>query len=93
MGDSGTVALGVADGVGGWNQSGIDPADFSHSLCDYMGSASNGWPEGFTAGPMRASELLQRAYDRVISDKAVIGGGSTACIATAETDGHVEVAK
>lgn len=36
----GEVALGVADGVGGWMDSGVDPADFSHAFCDYMAAAA-----------------------------------------------------
>ncbi|KAK2073102.1 hypothetical protein P8C59_007409 [Phyllachora maydis] len=40
VGDSGAVALGIADGVGGWMNSGVDPADFSHALCDYMAAAA-----------------------------------------------------
>ncbi|KAI7342589.1 protein serine/threonine phosphatase 2C [Hortaea werneckii] len=30
------VAFGVADGVGGWQDSGVDPSDFSHGLCGLM---------------------------------------------------------
>ncbi len=40
VGDTGGVALGVADGVGGWMESGVDPSDFSHTLCDYTASAA-----------------------------------------------------
>ncbi|KAF3360326.1 Alpha-1,2 glucosyltransferase ALG10 [Verticillium dahliae VDG1] len=40
VGDTGSVALGVADGVGGWVDSGVDPADFSHGLCEYVASAA-----------------------------------------------------
>ncbi|SPN96719.1 related to PTC7 - 2C protein phosphatase [Cephalotrichum gorgonifer] len=36
VGDTGAVALGVTDGVGGWVESNVDPADFSHAFCDYM---------------------------------------------------------
>ena len=40
VGKSGDVAFGVADGVGGWDDINIDPADFSHQLCDYMAYAA-----------------------------------------------------
>lgn len=40
VGDTGGVALGVADGVGGWMDSGVDPADFSHGLCGNMASTA-----------------------------------------------------
>ncbi|KAJ9646630.1 Protein phosphatase 2C 7 [Coniosporium apollinis] len=92
VGDTGAVAFGVADGVGGWTDSGIDPADFSHSLCDYMASAAGAFPEGFPEGPLRPRDLLQHGFQRVVQDKSIEGGGSTACIATAEPDGRFEVA-
>ncbi|CAN6627260.1 hypothetical protein TRVA0_011S01178 [Trichomonascus vanleenenianus] len=34
----GTVGFAVADGVGGWAEVGIDPSDFSHTLCEKMHS-------------------------------------------------------
>lgn len=43
-GTGGGVALGVADGVGGWMDSGVDPADFSHGFCDYMAAAAYAYP-------------------------------------------------
>lgn len=93
VGDTGAVAFGVADGVGGWTESGVDPADFAHGLCDYMAVAANGYPEGFANGPLHPKDLLQIGYDNVTNDDSIIGGGSTACLATAEPDGSVEVAK
>lgn len=95
VGDTGAVAFGVVDGVGGWQSSGVDPADFAHSLCEYMASAASGFPDGFKARgpPLRPQELLDVGYRRVIEDKSILAGGSTACIATAEPDGRFEVAK
>ncbi|OMP87665.1 Protein phosphatase 2C-like protein 7, mitochondrial [Diplodia seriata] len=92
IGDTGAVAFGVADGVGGWTESGVDPADYAHGICDYMAVAANGYPEGFVKGPLHPKDLLQIGYDNVTSDDSIIGGGSTACIAAAEPDGSVEVA-
>ncbi|KAK8163006.1 phosphatase 2C-like domain-containing protein [Phyllosticta citrichinensis] len=92
IGDSGAVAFGVADGVGGWVESGVDPADFAHGLCDYMAVAANGYPEGFADGPLHPKDLLQIGYENVMKDDSILGGGSTACIAAAEEDGTVEVA-
>lgn len=40
IGNSSLTTFGVADGVGGWIDSGIDPADFSHGLCEYMACAA-----------------------------------------------------
>lgn len=40
VGESLDVTLGVVDGVGGWIDSGVDPADFAHGFCDYMAHAA-----------------------------------------------------
>ncbi|CAK7228421.1 Protein phosphatase 2C 7 [Sporothrix bragantina] len=53
VGETGTVALAVADGVGGWMESGVDPADFSHGLCEYMASAA--YEHGKGAGKRQAA--------------------------------------
>ena len=92
---TGTVAFGVVDGVGGWIDSGIDPSDFSHALCDYMASAAASYPESVPGGatPLRPVELLKVGYNLVAQDKSVYAGGSTACIATASRRGVLEVAK
>lgn len=93
VGTTGSVAFGVADGVGGWTESGVDPADFAHGICEYMATAANGFPEGFNSTTLHPKDLLQLGYENVMKDKTVVGGGSTACIATADTSGSVEVAK
>jgi protein phosphatase PTC7 len=93
--DTGAVAFGVLDGVGGWVESGVDPSDFSHSLAEYMSSIASIYPksiEGATL-PLRPRDLLDWGYTRVIKDKAIFAGGSTATIATVLPNGSVEVAK
>src|ERR1700712_2107734 len=71
--DTGTIAFGVVDGVGGWVDSGIDPSDFSHSLCDYMAISAASYPKGVPGGamPLRPVELLQIGFNRVKEDKSV----------------------
>jgi protein phosphatase PTC7 len=93
VGDSGALAFGVADGVGGWSESGIDPADFAHGLCEYMACAARVFPGDSKPGPLHPKDLLQAGYDEVMQDKTITGGGSTACVALAEPNGLVEVAK
>ena len=99
--DSRNVAFGVADGVGGWADSGIDSADFSHGLCNAMaqvaqedgdgsGSPRRGGKEGKRMGPR---ELLDKAYRGVVAEGKIAGGGSTACVAVGRGDGNVSVAK
>ncbi|KAF4864259.1 Protein phosphatase 2C-like protein 7 [Colletotrichum siamense] len=100
VGESGSVALGVADGVGGWVDSGVDPADFSHGFCDYMASSAYGHDaikNDSTKGsgdkdPLRAQALMQTGYQAICEDKSVPAGGSTACVAVASPDGNLDVA-
>jgi protein phosphatase PTC7 len=92
VGDTKTATFGVADGVGGWVESGLDPADFSHGLCEYMACAARSFPHGFNTSTLHPKELLQVAYDEVTEDDTIEGGGSTACLAVAEPNGNVEVA-
>ncbi|KAF2831060.1 protein serine/threonine phosphatase 2C [Ophiobolus disseminans] len=92
VGTTNATAFGVADGVGGWVESGLDPGDFSHGLCEYMTCAARSWPQGSNTTSLHPKDLLQVAYDEVTEDDSIEGGGSTACLAVAEPDGNVEVA-
>ena len=92
VGTTRATAFGVADGVGGWAESGVDPADFAHGLCEYMACAARLWPEESESASLHPKELLQVGYDEVMADTSIVGGGSTACLAVAELDGNVEVA-
>ncbi|KAI1773998.1 protein serine/threonine phosphatase 2C [Hypoxylon cercidicola] len=94
VGDTNTVAFGIADGVGGWEDSGVDPADFSHSFCDYMASAAyEHKPDSSSSGlSLTARSLMQRGYDDVCRDGSIHAGGSTASVAIASEDGKLEVA-
>ena len=91
--DSSDVALGVADGVGGWTESNIDPAIFARSLCNNMAKAASGTHIESPAMRKNPVSLLEYGYKAVIQDPAVIGGGSTACLAVAGEDGNISVAK
>ena len=42
-----------------------------------------------TIGPR---ELLQHGYDAVLADDSIVGGGTTACVATGRSDGTLSVA-
>lgn len=86
-GSNGT-AFGVADGVGGWAEHGVDPADFSHGLCSYMAEGALEWEEG-RLGPL---ELLKYGFRRTTEDPTIRGGGSTACVAVADHNGRMFVA-
>ncbi|KAI0433679.1 protein serine/threonine phosphatase 2C [Xylaria sp. FL1042] len=92
VGDTNAVALGVADGVGGWEESGVDPADFAHSFCDYMASAAHEHKPKGDETPLAPRALMQRGYDDVVKDRSIHAGGSTATVAVASEDGKLEVA-
>lgn len=90
-GNSSNVAFGVADGVGGWADQGVDSADFSHGLCQKMAKVArelespdqkNLWPQ----------YILGNAYQEILRDGEIDGGGSTACVATGGEEGNLKVA-
>ncbi|XP_006458135.1 hypothetical protein AGABI2DRAFT_115147 [Agaricus bisporus var. bisporus H97] len=91
------VAFGVADGVGGWVESGVDPSLFSQALMyhahRYSKSAWAGEPEvdptldyeereQIEGWEMTPYECLGLSYDGVLREKVVQAGSSTACIIT-----------
>ncbi|KAK4170198.1 phosphatase 2C-like domain-containing protein [Cladorrhinum sp. PSN259] len=96
----GEVALGVADGVGGWMDSGVDPADFSHAFCDYMAAAATAAPasstspatDGTNSKPLTARQLMQKGYEAVCHDPSIKAGGSTAIVGLLTANGKLEVA-
>lgn len=92
IGNSTNLAFGVADGVGGWIDSGIDSAHFSHGLCESMAAEAQSMDLS-KKKRLYAGELLQKGYEKVIAEETVTGGGTTACIAIAGSDGNLEVAK
>lgn len=86
------VAFGVADGVGGWQDQGVDPSDFSHALCGLMAGTAHLWDESAEKRKVRPLGLLQTAYDAVMSNPRILAGGSTASLAVIDADGEVECA-
>lgn len=84
------VAFAVADGVGGWSESRVDPADFSHGICGYMAQTALGW--NGPADKLRPKHLLQAGYDQVVDDSSIRAGGSTVSVGVALPDGRVELA-
>lgn len=84
------VAFGIADGVGGWADSGVDPGKFSHGLCEYMAERTTR-PDQFD--DLKPQNLLQYAHDRVLANPKIEAGGSTACVAAMLPNGTAEVAK
>ncbi|CAE6428505.1 unnamed protein product [Rhizoctonia solani] len=88
------VSLGIADGVGGWSEDGVDPSLFSQALMYYASKyASSSWagepdfdPIEGTSAPGKADkslspvEIMSMAYQDVLDEPSVECGSSTACI-------------
>jgi len=81
-----------ADGVGGWVDSGIDPADFAHGFCNHMARFASSYEPTLDHQQLHSRELMQAGYDLVCDDSSIPGGGSTACVGIARPDGSLEVA-
>jgi protein phosphatase PTC7 len=83
-----SAAFGIADGVGGWATSGVDPAEFSHGFCHYMARTTLEW----THGRLTPRMLMEIGYQNIIDDPTVPAGGSTACVGIARADGALQIA-
>lgn len=83
------IALGIADGVGGWNESGVNPALFATALMYYgaryckeafVGEATavdGGEDEDLTSSlVLDPRECLRLAYESVLRDDLVEAGKS-----------------
>ena len=92
VGNTSNVAFGVADGVGGWADQGIDSADLSHGLCLGMAKVAVDLhsPEKQNLSPQ---SILGNAYREIVQEGKISGGGSTACVATGDEDGTLKVSK
>lgn len=88
------VALGVADGVGGWSEVGVDPALFSWALMDNAEAVArltdvaqsgadakdNQADRSTSKIPLDAQSILDGAYSELVQSGKVEAGSSTACI-------------
>ncbi|KAJ1030494.1 hypothetical protein NDA16_001403 [Ustilago loliicola] len=84
MSTAGDVAIGVADGVGGWTENGIDPSLFSQALMFYASksaAAASASPET-GAAPNR---ILAEAFEKVLKEPLVVAGSATACVLTLDS--------
>ena len=87
--ESGTTAFAIADGVGGWTEHSVDPADFSHGLCSYMAESALSWTGHDRLGP---KQLLETGYQKTIRDPTIKAGGTTACVAVTDREGRMRIA-
>ena len=81
--------IGVADGVGGWRQFGVDPSKFSQQLmqnCEQLITSGH-----FSSD--RPIQLLANAYSEMKQSKKLAYGSSTACLAIlSNVDGKISIA-
>lgn len=68
--------LGVADGVGGWRNYGIDPGEFS----SFLMKTSERLVHCVNFNPQRPVNLLAYSYCELLEQKKPILGSSTACV-------------
>ncbi|KAL0082750.1 phosphatase 2C-like domain-containing protein [Phycomyces blakesleeanus] len=68
------MALGVADGVGGWADVGVDPALFSWTLMNNAAVVAK------AENPVDAHHILDSAFNQLRVGGKVPAGSSTACI-------------
>ncbi|KAJ1988844.1 Protein phosphatase 2C 7 [Dimargaris cristalligena] len=88
---SGQIAFGVADGVGGWTESGVDPSLFSRMLLKNISSNINS-TEAEQWSELNPLKLLQASHQRIIDEGDPEYGGSTATIGTFDpTSGALSV--
>ncbi|WEJ94711.1 Protein phosphatase 2C 7 [Yamadazyma tenuis] len=82
----GSVAVGVADGVGGWSEAGYDSSAISRELCNFI-------QHNFEASPHTSpKDLLIKSFADVLQSPKVEIGGTTACLGVFSNDYTVKVA-
>lgn len=74
--DKTSSVLGVADGVGGWRNYGIDPSIFSSAL---MANCKRLIEQGLLDNPTPVN-IIKRGYQELFEHKEPLFGSSTACI-------------
>lgn len=70
--------VGVADGVGGWNESGVDPGEISRCLMRNAGQFVKRQAE--LKKDVSTLDVLSYGYAQALADDAVEAGSTTACI-------------
>lgn len=75
--------IGVADGVGGWRNEGVDPSLFANALMENAKLFAE-----THRSELDPEKILDAAYTKVVKDGVVKVGSSTACIAALRTDAN-----
>eukprot|EP00802_Teleaulax_amphioxeia_P013354 Tamp_13404.p1 GENE.Tamp_13404~~Tamp_13404.p1 ORF type:complete len:555 (-),score=77.21 Tamp_13404:59-1702(-) len=85
----GSTLIGVFDGVGGWAEVGVDPADYARRLGYMIEVQLRGDPGGATRLERPLLVWLQRAVDKL--DREEMPGSCTACLALLTHEGLLHV--
>lgn len=85
----GYIALGVADGVGGWAEAGYDSSAISRELCHSMKNIFESCSDLTKATPLY---LLSQAFSAILSSPKVEIGGTTACLGVLTPERKLHVA-
>lgn len=70
-------AIGIADGVGGWRKKGVDPSLFSNALMANAKAYTDTHEKD-----LNPEKIMDVAHQKILQEKKVKAGSSTACIAT-----------
>lgn len=89
QGDDGYIAVGVADGVGGWSEAGYDSSAILRELCHVFKTNFEAVGEKKQVTP---KELLVQAFHDVQQSPKVEIGGTTACVGILTPDRKLRVA-
>lgn len=85
----GATLLGVFDGVGGWAELGVDPAEYSRRLGRLVESALAENPSILQTDERPLMTLLTKAFDQLEEEE--LAGSCTASLALLTTDGKLHV--
>jgi len=85
----GVTLLGVFDGVGGWAELGVDPAEYARRLGRLVETALVENPEILEKDPRPLMTLLTKAFD--VLDKEELAGSCTASLALLTADSKLHV--
>lgn len=86
----GYIALGVADGVGGWSEAGYDSSAISRELCSSC--KTNFETLESSLDKITPKDLLIKAFDHTLNNPKVEIGGTTACLGILTPDYKLKVA-
>lgn len=87
--DDGYIAVGVADGVGGWAEAGYDSSAISKELC---ASIKKNFESDIPSDSTSPKTLLIDAFQDILTSPKVEIGGTTACLGVLTPDHKLKVA-